>query len=175
MNCPICNLPIIQPIGHPQAPILVITEKPTDDDMLSGKPFSGEYARVLYAEMAKAGYDLWQCRLTTLWLHEPVKEGSGKKADHSHSLWHKNQAVMESLGRTAVLCLGTDVTEFFLGHNSTEISGIVMTSPLISAPLVMGTRSPLDVMGGTLGEFSLGIKKFVQAYKKQLAKEMQNV
>lgn len=175
MKCEICNLPIIVPSGNAKANILVIDEHPTEDDLMAGKAYAGEYATILYAEMAKAGIDLWSCRITTLWLHAPVKEGSGKRADHSHSRWHFNQAVMECVGRTAVLCLGSDVTEFFLGHNSTEISGIPMTSPLISAPLVMGTRSTQDVLGGTVGEYRLGIQKFVAAYKKQLIKEMSNV
>lgn len=172
MNCQICNQPIVKPYGPPHASILIIGEFPTKDDMDAGKPFTGDYAQVLYAEMSKAGYDLYQCRLTMLWLHPPAKEGSGKRADHSHSQWHQNQVLQECMDRTAILCLGTEVTEFFLGHNSTEISGIPMTSPLVSAPIVMGTRSPLDVLGGTHGEFVLGIQKFVQTYKKQLVKEM---
>lgn len=160
MNCPICNELIVQPWG--KGKILVIGEAPTADDLEEGKPFIGEYTHALRIEMAKAGFDLYQCRLTTLWLHAPVKEG---KKDHSHSQWHFDQALFEAEGHPYVLLLGTDVTKFFLGYNSTEISGIPMTSPMLSAKIVMGTRSPLDVLGGTIGEFRLGIQKFIKECK----------
>ena len=172
MNCEVCGSPIIIPSGNPNANILIIDEFPTEEDMAVGRAYAGEYSYILRSEFAKAGFDLLQCRITTLWLHAPEKEGSGKRADHSHSMWHKEQALKECMDRTAILCLGTDVTQFFLGYNSTEISGIPMTSPITSAPLVMGTRSTQDVIGGTNGEYALGIRKFIQEYKKQLVKEM---
>lgn len=172
MNCPICDKPIVQPWG--KGNILIIGEAPTQEDLQAGRPFTGDYTHALRLEMAKAGYDLYQCRLTTLWLHEPVKEGKGKKATHQESEWHFAQALHEAIGYNSVLLLGTEVTEFFLGYNSTEISGIPMTSPLLSAQLIMGTRSPLDVMGGTIGEFRLGIVKFIKAYKELMKKEMVN-
>lgn len=166
--CPICHLPIIQPWGK-KGSILIIGEAPTREDIVNLRPFAGDYVHPLRLEMAKAGYDLYQCRLTTLWLHEPVKEG---KKDQPELKWHYQQALLEAIGSPFVLLLGTEATKYFLGYNSTEISGIPMTSPMLSAKLVMGTRSPLDVLGGTIGEFRLGIQKFVQEYKRLIKEDV---
>jgi uracil-DNA glycosylase len=160
MECPICKEKIISPKGDPKSLILVISTAPTAEDILAEKPFEGQYGTILKFELARNGVDLSQLRQTCLWLHEPSKKN---KPDAE---WNYQQAVKESIGRKVLLLLGTDVTKIFLKRSATEVSGLPMTSDLVSA-IVIGTRNPLDVITGTQGEFMLGIQKFVKFIKEK--------
>jgi len=164
--CPICQQPIIQPSGNPASKILVISSQPTEDDLKFGISFKGEYGVILRTEFAKYGMDLFQMRMTCLWLHKIIAKSQDK--DSKHFQWHFEQVIHECLNKKAILMLGTDVTHVFLNkHSSTELSGLIMKSDMLSADIVMGTRNPLDLLSGTHGEFTLAIQKFANAIQKE--------
>lgn len=160
MNCEICRAPIIQPSGMKDSKILIVGEFPTNEDMAQGRAFVGQYGKILRSELAMRGMDISQMRLTCLWLHNPSRNSAEKE-------WHVNQLMKEVIDKQAVLLLGSEVTNLFLKHSWTDISGIPMKSDMLSAELVMGTRNPLDVITGTSGEFSMGIAKFCRELKKR--------
>jgi uracil-DNA glycosylase family 4 len=164
--CPICNQPIVEARGDLKSKILVISENVTEEDMQVGYALSGVYANVLRTELAQYGLDLFQMRRTSMWLH-PEPKGRDKKLIEADRNWHFTQVIMEAQNRKIVLLLGSIATRFFLnGIAATNVSGIPMKADLLSAEIVMGTRSPLDILYGSHGEFCLGIKKFAEQVKK---------
>lgn len=158
--CPICEYPIVQPSGNANSKILVISEEPSIEDLKFGQPFKGEYGMILRTELGKYALDLFQMRMTCLWLHRIVKKNKAESA------WHYEQVMRECMNKKAILLLGTDVTQVFLKHSATEISGLILRSDLLSADIVVGTRSPMDVLVGSHGEFTLAIEKFAKVIKK---------
>ena len=99
-------------------------------------------------------------RMTCLWLHRMVRKNKAEFA------WHYEQVIHECMNKKAILMLGTDVTQIFLKHSATEISGLILHSDLLSADIVVGTRSPMDVLVGSHGEFALAIQKFANSIKE---------
>jgi uracil-DNA glycosylase len=167
MNCPICNQPIIEARGDKKSQILVVGSDVTDEDMQTGYALSGVYSNVLRAELAIYGLDLLQMRRTSMWLHAEVKGRAKGEIKENERDWHFTQVILEAQDKKIVLLLGSTATRFFLnGLAATNVSGIPMKADLLSAKVVMGTRSPLDALYGNCGEFCLGIKKFAEEVKK---------
>lgn len=161
-KCKICERPIVSSCGNKNSTILVIGAEPTMDDMEIGYPFRGEYGMILRTEFAKIGWDVLDFHLTTLWLHPIPKKPSAEEVE-----FHAQECIRTAIGKKAILLLGTVTTKFFLKKSATEVSGLPMTSDLLSAELVMATRSPLDIISGSHGEFILGIKKFIEELKRR--------
>jgi uracil-DNA glycosylase len=156
LHCPVCGLPIISSAGNPSK-VLVISDEPTVEDLQEGKSFMGAYGMILRGELAKHGLDLWQFRRTCLWLHQFSKDKREKE-------WHYQQALQEAKDKKIILLLGSETTQTFLKHSSTEISGLQLKSDYFGADWVMGTVSPLSVLSGGCGEFKLAIQKFADYY-----------
>jgi hypothetical protein len=170
-TCEHCNERIVSPTGSANSKILIIGSGegiPTEEDISSGTPFSGDYMYVLYNALGKHGLDMMQMRRTTLYLHSKKGFVERGKAKQSHIDWHVQQAIQECIGREYILLLGSDATKLFLKHTCEEISGLWMKSDILSAPYVMGTLNPLSILNKTIGEFTLAIDKFAALYKENI-------
>ena len=165
--CPICSQPIIEARGDKKSQILVVGSDVTDEDLEAGYALSGAYVNVLRGELAKYGLDLFQMRRTSMWLHPEAKGRTKGDVKEDERDWHFTQVIMEAQDKKIILLLGSTATRFFLnGQAATNVSGLPMKADLLSAEVVMGTRSPLDALYGNCGEFCLGIKKFAEEVKK---------
>lgn len=150
--CEICQKKILSPFGPTKSPVLVLWDKLTLEEYEKGW-FHSETSGILRNELAKYGLDIWNYRNTSLWLHEPEPKNKPDK------LAQIQKAIAECQDRKLILLLGSDCTKLFLKYSATDVSGILMKSELLTAP-VIGTLSPSAVLGNSYGEFQLGIQKF---------------
>lgn len=153
--CPACSEKAVGPSGSRSSPILIVGEFPGDLEMKAGKPFVGGAGKVLRRELARNGLDLIQFRVCNLWLHPPNKDENCYKAGFDNVL-------DEAKGKEAILLLGSECADAFVGLPISEITGLQVDSPMLSAPLVFAVLQPASVFHGTLGEVRLGIKKFCE-------------
>lgn len=156
-----CGLPVVKSHGMVKADILLITDAPTEDDLKSGMPLTGEYAIALRQELSRVGIDFGSCRITCLWKHAKTK-----KSDKAHYDYFAGKLIGEASKYPVVLLFGSDVTELFLGYSATSSCGIVGKSNLIPSQVVMPCISILSTIAGGIGELRLCLKKFSKEYTK---------
>lgn len=157
--CEACHQKILTPFGPAKSPILILWDKLTLEEYEKGW-FCSETSATLRNELAKQELDIWSFRNTSLWLHEPTKDKVDK-------LFQIQQAIAECQNRKLILLLGSDCTKLFLKYSATDVSGILMKSELLTAPVV-GTLSPSAALGNSHGEFRLGIQKFCNYAKEYI-------
>lgn len=109
--------------------------------------------------MRLAGLPYDQCRLTMLWHHPP---------NERDDCWNWNVIETIKEGREAqfVLMCGSEVTRPFLGFNAYEISGLWMESHYLTNKCCMAAPSPHTLVNGTIGEFRLALRKFVEGIQE---------
>jgi hypothetical protein len=106
----------------------------------------------------KIGVNLDDCRVTNLVNHQ--------FPDERCYTFGLEQAIREAKGRKAILLLGSECSRIFLGKGVLTISGLVVHSKYLSAPVVRATINPAALLSGTVGEFRLALEKFSRALKK---------
>ncbi len=168
--CEFCSVSLIRPSGPPDADVLVAGYEPTPQDLEASRPFTGQLGDILRTELAREGIDLYQIRATYLWGHAPVKE---TKKIHPEFDSHLARFLEECKGRKMILLLGTDLAKMFLSRISasgkvtaTSLSGLTLSSPLLSASVVMTTLMPTVCISGVVGEFRLAIQRFAKQYRE---------
>jgi uracil-DNA glycosylase family 4 len=160
-NVPIvclCNKTTVPPSGPTDAPILIVGEFPGWEETKARRPFCGPSGNVLAAELRRIDVSLYDCRVTNLALHMNPTEECYK--------FGLEQVIKEAAGRRAILLLGSECAKVFVGANVSTISGLVVESQYLSAPLIMCTYNPAAVISGMVGEFRLALQKFIVLYKK---------
>jgi uracil-DNA glycosylase family 4 len=161
-HCPSCLEQALPASGSSNSPILIIGEKPEPIDMEKGRPFSNQSGRVLRTEFSRLGVDLIQFQSTNIWMHEPNKNENCFKAG-------LDQVLEYAKGKQAILLLGSECANTFIGLPVSDISGLEVESPMLSAPLVMAMFSPSIVFQPNkgVGEVRLAITKFVNKCKER--------
>lgn len=153
-TCPICKSTDCVPAGGKQhSKILLIGEFPGEDEVKSGKPFSGATGSVLRTELGKLGADLSQFRITNLWLHKPNHNEDCLK-------YSVEQVIKEAKNKEAILLIGSDTAKFFCGVKVSQWNGLEVKSNYLSAPIIMCCVQPATVFHGTIGELRFALKRF---------------
>jgi len=162
LECPVCGLDGCVPASGPdKSPILVIGAYPGEDEINEGAPLVGNMGQnVLRPELNEAGIALSSCRRTNLWLHTPSKNEDCFK----HGL---ESAIHEASNREFILLLGAEPCQVFLHEKISDVSGLVLQSPLLSAKVVVPCINPAYVWNrnATVGELRFALKNFVEAIR----------
>ncbi len=162
-KCPACGSEeCVPPVGNSDANILIVAEYPGEEELKKGIPMVGRMAFVLRQELGHLGLDLKSTRRCNLWQHPPNK--NPKCLDAGMKV-----VISEAKGKQAILLLGSDVVDTFIGdHSVMKISGLKVKSSFLSAPIIMVCPNPALVFrkGRGIGEVRLALSKFVGAIKE---------
>ena len=159
-TCPICkNTDCVPAGGKESSKILLIGEFPGEDEIISGKPFSGATGAVLRTELAKLGVDLSRLRTANLWLHLPNKNERCLQ-------YGIEQVIKEAKGKEAILLIGSDTVKYFCNEKESKVNGLEVKSPYLSAPLIMALIQPATVFHSTVGELRFALKRFVERIER---------
>lgn len=153
--CPSCGEEAVKARGPKDAPILIIGEMPTEEDLSRGVPFVGGAGHVLRSELARVGLDMSQFRITNLWLHEPTKNENCLKAGY-------DLVLDEAKGREAILMVGSEVVSTFTEYNVMAINGLRLdkSDHPFSCKLCVATLNPAICFRKGIGETRFGIESF---------------
>ena len=155
-TCPICKSNECVPAGgNEHSKVLLIGEFPGQDEVKSGKPFSGATGGVLKAELAKLGIDLYGLRICNMWLHIPNHE-------ENCLMYSIEQVIKEAKGKQAILLIGSDTAKYFCDKKVSAVNGLEVQSNLLSAPLIFACVQPATVFHGAIGELRFALKRFIE-------------
>ena len=152
--CPDCGKLLVDPCGPPRSPILLLAEFPGFYEIKSGTPWTGPAGDILKKELRRVGVIFEKCRATNLWGHE-------KDPKTCEFGGHWQRALQELSGRKAVLLMGSDVAQWFLGIPVSEVTGLTVQSdklPRDAVAVVM--YNPAIAQHDKLGETRLAIERF---------------
>lgn len=170
--CPICQYDTCVPaFGPKKSPILIIGEFPGEDEIKMGKPLVGRTGGVLRTELGRLGIDLNRMRKGNLWIHPPQKVKNVKAEIEQKDQCLKYSAdliIQEAKGRQVILLIGSDTVKFFCDQSVMSVSGLLVTSSYLSAPMIMAMVQPATVFHGGIGEVRLALKKFAEVAKPLL-------
>lgn len=152
-KCPYCGADLVSATGNKHSDVLIVGSEPGDEEIQQGIPWCGATGRVLRAEMSYLGLDLKAYRRTNLWLHAPNKNEECFKMG-------VEQVLKEAKGKKIVFLLGSEPVMYFTGKNVSDVSGLKVKSPLLSAPVVLASQNPAVVFKGTVGEIHHSLKIF---------------
>ena len=161
--CKICHKDDCVPAsGNRNSPILVIGEKPGKDEIKKGKPLVGATGGIFKTELAKLGIDMNSLRICNLWHHDP-------KGSTEFCLQEGVRRVLEEAkGKEIILLLGSETVTFFCNENVSDVTGLVVTSHYLSAPVIVACVQPTTVFHGGVGELRLSLEKFSKIVKERL-------
>ena len=158
-NCPYCGADLVRASGNKHSDILIIGEFPGDEEKQQGIPMVGRMGTVLREQLAYLGLDLMSFRRTNLWLHDPNKNKEcfqmGVEA-----------AMKEAKGKKVILLMGSEVVTYFTTKKVSDVSGLRVTSDMLSAPIILAMFNPAIVFRGTIGETKFALKKFKEALEE---------
>lgn len=158
-TCPSCGRDdLVLPSGPKRANILIVGEFPAKEEMRKGKPLVGATGGVLRTELGKSGLDMRQMRITNLWLHPKPST----KSDHYEACFNygKEKVIQEAKGRKAILLLGSDTVKDLCHEKVSDVSGLEVQSPYLSAPLLFACVQPATVFHQGVGELRQALFKF---------------
>lgn len=152
--CPHCKREDCVPASGPiESSILIIGEEPGKDEIRKGKPLVGATGGVLRAELGRLGIDMKRLRLCNLWLHP--------KNDNKDCFeYGVSQVIKEAKGRKAILLIGSGTVKYFCDQNVSDVSGLQVKSPYLSASIIVACVQPTTVWHGGIGELRLSLEKF---------------
>lgn len=154
-KCPHCRKKILEPRGYQKSNTLIIKWEPHYDDIKKDRAFSAPADSILRQELLYKGISMSGCRLISFWLHSENKNEECYKDG-------LNRVIQEATGKQNILLIGSDVTQALTEYKVMEVCGLNVTSPYLSAPIIVPIISPGIAFGGTVGELRLAIKKFAR-------------
>lgn len=157
-----CGKSIVPAHGPIDSPILLCGEFPGLEEVKQGRPFVGPSGRILRSELMRVGINLSDCRVTNIALHMFPEDGC-----YTYGM---EQVINEARGRRAILLLGSECSRIFLEKSVLQVSGLVVKSKYLDAPVIVVAPNPAIVISGTLGEFRLAVERFAAAYHKKVRK-----
>lgn len=169
-NCPICNQPVVTPLGRSN--ILILGYEPEEEDIPASQPFVSRMGTVLRSELGRNKVDWRRLRLDVLWRHPPKKAPSQKKVDQKETAELNARCLEHFMGELlaqpydAVLLVGAEVTKKLTDKGVSDWTGIPMTSDYFDG-LVMCIPKLDQVFAVPLGEVRLGIYKFCKEIRKR--------
>ncbi len=167
-ECPVCETPTLDYGGSTKSDTMVIVDCPQPTDFESGKILHGDGNKPLYYEFSKRGLDLYSMRLVSLYPHEKpsTRTKEGKQSWSRCCEYGLNKLLGEAKSKKYILCIGSEVTRFFLGSPDISCSGIPLKSRYLSANIVVGIQSLSYVSTNSCGEFCLALDNFVKEIKR---------
>ena len=159
--CADCGKLLVDPCGPPRSPILLLAEFPGFYEVKSGVPWTGPAGDILKKELRRVGVMFEKCRATNLWSHEK----DNKTCDFAA---HWQRALTELSGRRAVLLMGSDVSNWFLGISVSEVTGLMVKSDKLPKSVEVATIiwNPAIALHDKIGEVRLGIERFAEAVRE---------
>ena len=162
--CPHCQSKCLSSSGHSDN-LLIIAESPTKLDLASGRMFSiapmfTTAGFVMRKELVRVGLDLSQFRVSSLWIHEPTKNEDCFKIGY-------DAVLEEAKGKKFILLVGAEVVETFTGYKVSDVSGLQVDSPVLSAPIIYAMVNPSMALARSVGEVRLGIEKVGRRLEKE--------
>lgn len=156
--CPSCGSPSVRASGSTQSKVLILGEFPGRAEIEKGVPFAVHHlfttaGKVFRKELERVGLSLAQFRVTNLWLHEPNKNENCYQVGYD---W----ALDEAKGKQVILLVGSEVVEAFTKYKVSDVAGLQVDSPVLSAPHIMAMHNPAIVFHKSIGEIRLTISKF---------------
>lgn len=164
--CPSCGDSICPPSGNSKQ-LLIVGDAPDRMDMMKKHPFSIDTWRttpgkVLRKELERMGASLNEFRACYLWLHETTRSGSCWQAGYDNVL-------TEAKGKKAILLMGAEVVSTFTQYKVSDVSGLQVDSPILSASIIYAMISPGLAIQRSLGEVRFAITQFVnRLYEERL-------
>jgi uracil-DNA glycosylase len=168
-ECPECSMPLVDYGGSRKSDIMIIVGQADESDFESGKVLHGSWNKPLYQELSKRKIDMYSCSLVNYYPHE--KPSTRTKI--AREQWERclklstDKLLKEADGKRFILCVGSEVTKFFLGYGDVTCSGIPLTSKFFSAEMVMGIQSIQYVSTNSCGEFCLALDRFSEEVFKR--------
>lgn len=151
-KCPLCPRNLVSPSGPWEATIGIIGEFPGQEEKRLLAPFVGASGRILRTELKRVGIQATDCRLTNLWMHDPLED------DKEYDL-HLKQAILAVKKCKIVLLLGSDASQAFLGEKVSNVAGLWLESDLLTNKRVIACPNPAALLHGTIGEFRLTMER----------------
>lgn len=152
--CPACGEEGVSPRGNKNSKYLLVFLKPAVAPAVRSYKDKVVGIDVLRKELAKVGLDLAEFRMAWLYLHEPGKNDNCYIAG-------RDIVLEEAKGKRAVILVGAEATEEFCGLSASDVYGLQVESPSLSAPIVFVIPKPegVFVKGAGMGELRLSIEK----------------
>ena len=75
-------------------------------------------------------------------------------------------AMKEAKGKKVILLMGSEVVTYFTTKKVSDVSGLRVTSDMLSAPIILAMFNPAIVFRGTIGETKFALKKFKEALEE---------
>jgi len=165
LTCPICGSEdFIFPIGPRNAAIMIIGDKPTDNDIKYGKPFTEGSGTILRQEFAFRGIDTRQFRVTYLRSHISATKKLSPKCFEIDAL----DVIKEAKNKKLIILISAEVVKYFTSQSVENLMGLMTTSQLLSAPcFCMESLGSIFNRGGVVGEVRLSIQKISEYIKKE--------
>ena len=166
--CPSCAGRAVRAFGSSSSKVLLIGEFPGSIELETGRPFTGPAGGVLRKELSKLGVDLLQFRVTNLYIHEPIK-ATKKEPDKGKNCFQAglDACLEEAKGKKAILLVGSESVEFFTGYKVSDVNGLQVESPMLSAPIIYASVNPAIVFHKSLGELRFAVTNFVKHIQKE--------
>jgi uracil-DNA glycosylase family 4 len=160
-NCPKCDTDdCVLPTGPKSSPILIIGDKPGQQEVKEAKPFVGATGGVLRAELSRVGVDMGKIRITNLWLHEPNKKQ--ECLDYG-----AQKAIEESKNKKVILLIGSDTCKYFCDCSVEGWNGLLVESAWFPNAKVMASVQPAIAFHSGLGEVRFALKNFADLLMKE--------
>ena len=115
---------------------------------------------VMRKELARVGLDLTQFRVSSLWIHEPTKNEECFKVSY-------DAVLEEAKGKKFILLVGAEVVETFTGYKVSDVSGLQVDSPVLSAPIIYAMVSSSMALARSVGEVRLSIEKVAKRLEQE--------
>jgi len=162
--CPACAERICPPSGS-NPDVLIIGEFPSVEEMKQGRPFASNAmfmsaGKIFKKELECVGLSLSDFRVTNLYLHEPNDNEGCWKAGYEHAL-------DEAKGKKAILLVGSDVVETFTAYKVSDVNGLQVDSPILSAPIIYAMVNPALATHRSVGEVRLSIEKWAKRLEQE--------
>lgn len=158
--CPNCFDLLVKAVGPAKSEILIVGGIPGEQELKDLEPFTGWTGKNFRRELANAGLDYFQCRVTNLWLHLPNK-------DEKCLEFCMEQVLQEAQGKKLILLCGAETVQTFTGHKVSEVCGLWVDTTYFSKDTkVMAMFNPAQLQHGGVGEVKLSLAKFVLEVNK---------
>lgn len=158
-KCFVCGKEkIILPTGDFNSPILLIGDKPGDEEIEEGRAFVGPTGRVLTNELRKHGLRLRDFRATNMWIHK------ANKSEECFDLSIKT-LLTETQDKKMIVLIGSDTVKYFTGKKVSEWNGLYTHSELLGDVFIL--TQPATAFHGGLGEARFGIER-LSLFAKEL-------
>lgn len=162
--CPSCGEQACPPSGNSDD-LLIIGEFPGDLEMIKGHPFATSpkfmtAGKVFRRELQRVGLSLSEFRVMNLWMHEPNKNENCFKAGY-------DAVLEEAQGKKAILLVGSDVVTTFTDFKVSEVNGLEVDSPFLSAPHIMAMVNPALALHRAFGEVRFAITQWKELLERE--------